>query len=129
LPDLVDHGLSRVAELEINRPELLRLGHIDRPLDQLANRLIEALGRSCSMSASMRCSRVSEAEEGSVHTHMAKLQKGRNRDFSVALQPTTPCVKFPPKYQLHTRLYNFGKERLAFLRAMGDNAITAGNPA
>jgi hypothetical protein len=41
LPDLVDQPLSRVAELEVNGPELFRLRHIDRSLHQLAHRRLD----------------------------------------------------------------------------------------
>jgi hypothetical protein len=40
LPDLVSQLLSRVAELEVDGPELLRLGHVHDPLHQLADRCL-----------------------------------------------------------------------------------------
>jgi hypothetical protein len=46
LPDFVDQRLSRVAELEVDGPELLGLRHIYGPLDQLADDGVD-LGLEC----------------------------------------------------------------------------------
>jgi hypothetical protein len=42
LPDIIGQLQSRVAEFEVDAPEFLRLGHIDRALHHLPHGLLDS---------------------------------------------------------------------------------------
>ena len=100
LPDLVGQLLSRVAELEVDGPELLRLRAHPRPAPPSGEPSPRSSGRSSFRMASMRSSRVSVGGGGSGSCrHGATPGVKKRGGFPTALQPTTPAAEFPTQGQ------------------------------